>query len=418
MNKRKLWTLIAAPGLAVAGLLLAFLLLSQITITVDAASGEVDSGSDRLSLLNADMGGCSRVWVIETVDSDGDVGYYTSLALDSNNNPHISYFNETNDDLKYAWFSGTTWVSETVDSKEDVGRGTSLALDGNNNPHISYYDATNGDVKYAWLSGTTWVSETVDNAGIIDYRTTSLALVPTYPYTPHISYRQVLTSEAPRFLRHAWLDEPTWISETVNSGGDWTSLALVPTYPYTPCVSNHDFWGWALRYACRDGITWTIRHLEGKRAGMGGTSLALAPTYPYTPHISYYLPFGSYDLIHAYLSGTVWMSDTWVHETVDSDGNVGTDNSLALDQGGNPHISYRQVLTSGGPSRLKHAWLSGSTWYSETVDSGGDVGYYTSLALDQAGCPHISYYDATNGDLKYAYMPPLIYYLPVIFKNY
>jgi predicted HTH domain antitoxin len=38
MNKRKLWKLIAAPGLAVTSLLLVFLLLGQIT--VGAAPGE------------------------------------------------------------------------------------------------------------------------------------------------------------------------------------------------------------------------------------------------------------------------------------------------------------------------------------------------------------------------------------------
>ena len=96
-------------------------------------------------------------WTIQTVDSDGWVGEYTSLALDSSGNPHISY--SGGDDLKYAAFNGSTWTTQTVDSNGEVGWDTSLALDSNGNPSISYWDHTNYDLKYAAFNGSAWTTQ-------------------------------------------------------------------------------------------------------------------------------------------------------------------------------------------------------------------------------------------------------------------
>ena len=50
-------------------------------------------------------------------------------------------------------------------------------------------------------------------------------------------------------------------------------------------------------------------------------------------------------------------------------------------------------------SNLKYAYYDGSTWHLETVDSSGDTGIRTSIALDSDDNPHISYQDWGNEDL-------------------
>jgi len=68
-------------------------------------------------------------WFNMTVDSQGSVGLYPSIALNNNFLPHISYYDSGNGDLKYAYYDGNQWHNETVDSQGNVGDWTSIALD-------------------------------------------------------------------------------------------------------------------------------------------------------------------------------------------------------------------------------------------------------------------------------------------------
>ncbi|MFH1862429.1 MAG: hypothetical protein ABH878_06400, partial [bacterium] len=78
-------------------------------------------------------------WVYAIIDPV-DIGWTTSIEVDSNNKVHISYNDTQKDDLKYATNTSGTWSVLTLDSEGELDDAVSIAIDSNNEAHISYYD--------------------------------------------------------------------------------------------------------------------------------------------------------------------------------------------------------------------------------------------------------------------------------------
>ena len=74
---------------------------------------------------------------------------FTSIAIDPVDRAHISYYDTTNRNLKYATNAYGAWSVSTIDEYDDVGWHTSIAIDEIGWAHISYYDYSNATLKYA-----------------------------------------------------------------------------------------------------------------------------------------------------------------------------------------------------------------------------------------------------------------------------
>ncbi len=325
-------------------------------------------------------------------DSDltGDVGWYTSIALDSNNLPHISYYDYDKKDLKHAYYIGTQWNIQTVDSQGDIGWYTSIAIDTDDNIHISYCDYTNKNLKYALYKDNTWNIETVDNGKTTGYFT-SIALDSNN--LPHISY----CDYGFRYLRYAHFNGNIWLKKTVdNSGyigfnyytGDTTSIAIDSND--NPHISYCDMENWDLKYAYYNGLIWTKKTVDSYEHSGQYSSIVLDSED--NPHIAYGALWNDFDLKYA-----KWTGNSWDIENVDTDGDIRKWISVKLynDQ---PHITYYDYTVGD----LKYAYKEDDNWILETIDSSETIGCFNSLTIQENGMKHVSYYDWGYQGLKYA----------------
>ncbi len=68
----------------------------------------------------------------------------------------MAYYDDTGDDLKYAFWNGAAWALSAIDQTagRDVGQHARIARDSLGNLYVLYQDATGYDLKLAKYTGS------------------------------------------------------------------------------------------------------------------------------------------------------------------------------------------------------------------------------------------------------------------------
>jgi hypothetical protein len=349
-----------------------------------------DSGDDPDYLYHAYLDGGD--WTTETVATANYIGD-NAIALDSAGNPRIIYYaidGETGQ-LGYTWWDGGQWQNDTLITSDDSIAALSLALDGSNVPHASYYLNTDTSMHYAYLDGT-WQFETVESGLRLEMgEIASLALDGAGQ--PHLLYLLDNT-----ILQHAYQEGEVWQTEPVAEGGDpgrYSSIIL--DQAEHPHVIYTDQGRMQLRYAAWGGSAWQTRAVDQGDWDYAFDYAGLALDGDGHPHVAYNKGsvFWGNELHYARWDGAAWQIQTLPSKDVGSASNAA---ALVLDSAGRPHIVH------GVWSGIAHTYWDGAAWQSETVDAQAKSSFSKfSLTIDGADKLHLAYWDVTNEVLKYAY---------------
>ncbi len=344
---------------------------------------------------------------ITSPDTAGDVGQSTSLALDSYGNPVVTYgllfggpLTSTLKILRCGDPNCTTVTAVGGLDHQFPNGGNSLVLDSGDNPVVSYFHTDSGHLR---------------------------AIHCTEPYcigidaTPHQADSGclcgsdssiTLDSLSRPVISYGALD--LWVTHCGTadcSSGNTTMSVLGSTVEQTsialdgagrPIVSFHNISSGALGLLhCGSTDCSFANSIVSPDAGNVGQFSSLKLDGSGNPVVSYYdYGNGNLKLMRCNDGNCAGGDESIV--TIDALGDVGKSTSLELDGLGHPVISYYDA-TNGDLKLVRCGDANCFTYLKVFVDQGGDVGQFTSLELDGSGNPVISYYDATNQDLKIAH---------------
>jgi hypothetical protein len=282
-------------------------------------------------------------WDTETVAVTPAVNYDNpSLTYDSNGNPLICYVDVTNRDLKLATRVGSSWNNATVNNTDLIGLYSSIAVDTNNIPHISYVDQTNPashSLKYTFWNGSSWTVEPIITVGDV---TTISSIALTSANVPVIAFYHAANNT----LNVASRGGPSsWGVLTVDPSVGTVTVPLdislaIDTDDHIH-ISYYDRDNDTLKYATYNGTSWSTQAVEATENK--AYQHAIAVDRDGRPGISYY-DASIHEYKYASFNGSSWDLHTVADYAPNPSGATIRQNSVAIDSQGKIWIAYMDEL--------------------------------------------------------------------------
>lgn len=312
-------------------------------------------------------GPTGATWETVALDTAGDVGYFTSIAVAKGDKIHISYLDNTNHVLKYATNTTGAWVVTTVGPASGLNN-TAIGVDSTGRVYIAHVNSGLPKVAIRDLSGT-WTTQQIGYSpkmagGIslaLDKNDIVHVALPTYTSTPYLtSYYMWYANNNSGTFQVVNTALPTCMTGSITLRSPSVATNAGNSVYVAFNVSGN------LAYATNRTGTWACSYIQ-----LGGAQ----PVY-YSNRYAAVKTTGQ--LVVAAVTGAEFMA-------------------LALDAQDKSHIAG---YTNHCLRYLTDA--SGSPQATDVDCSAAAVGEYSSIATDSQGGVHIAYFDRTNGDLKYA----------------